>query len=214
MGSALTRATRFSLAGLLGANVVPLVGLLVLDWSALAIVLAYVLETVVVGGYTLLRIVIAAKSAGSAIFHALFFTVHYGMFVGIQSAFILTAAEGAADTFDWGAWDWLWMVGGFTVSHGQSFVVHFLREGLYKTTTANREMGRPYVRIFVQQFAVIFGFSLFGVGTLGPALLIIAMKTSLDAWRHVAEHRSEGVSGDVDDEALIDDDLGDEAGDL
>lgn len=178
--------------GLLAANLLPLFGLLVLGWSGFSVVLAYVLETVVVGVYTALRIWIVAKKRGENAAMVFFFSVHYGGFVGIQTIFVLIGAGDAGELR--GGLELtglLVMVGGFALSHGQSFFVHFLRGKGYERTTQGQEMARPYVRIFVQQFAVIGGFWLMGVGTLGPALVILGLKTIIDVMRHVSEHRKE-----------------------
>lgn len=187
--------TRLSLAGLLAANLVPALGIVFGGWSALAVVLSYVLETVVVGGYTLLRMAFAKNNRWSALFYAPFFVVHYGLFVGVQSVFLfMGAGEGAADTFDWQAGELFWVVGGFVLSHGQSFLIHYLWGGLYKEASPSTEMARPYARIFIQQFAAIFGFTLLGEGAMGAALIIVGLKTALDVWRHLAEHRGEALA--------------------
>ena len=46
-----------SLASLLGANIVPLIGVLFFNWDAGVVVLLYWLENVVIGFYNILRIV-------------------------------------------------------------------------------------------------------------------------------------------------------------
>ena len=184
-----------SLLGLLAANLLPLFGLLVLGWSGFAVVLAYVLETVVIGVYTALRIWIVANKNGENAVMVVFFCVHYGLFVLVQSIFVFVGAGHAGElSAGLAGTELLLMVAGFVLSHGQSFVVHFLRGRGYERTTQGKEMARPYVRIFVQQFAVIGGFSLLGAGTLGPALIILSLKTAIDVVRHIAEHRREANS--------------------
>ena len=154
--------------------------------------MAYVLETIVVGIYTALRIWLVAKHRGENAAMVFFFGAHYGLFVGVQAIFVAIGAGDAGELR--GGLELtglLVMVGGFVLSHGQSFFVHFLRGKGYERTTQSKEMARPYVRIFVQQFAVIGGFWLMGVGTLGPALVILGLKTVIDVIRHVSEHRKE-----------------------
>ena len=56
MLSAATRTTRTSALGLVLANLLPVVGVLALGWSPFTVVMAYVLETVIVGLYAWLRI--------------------------------------------------------------------------------------------------------------------------------------------------------------
>jgi len=172
-----------------------------------------VLETVVVGGFTLLRMGFAANGRRTALFFGPFFFVHYGMFVAIQSVFLFMGVE--THTVDWEGLSFAWMAAGFVVSHGQSFLIHYIRGGLYKDAAPAGEMIRPYARIFIQQFAAIFGFRLLGDGAMGSALIIVGLKTALDVWRHLAEHRGEAASVgpvegvDVDADVLTEDDLGD-----
>ena len=183
--------TRWSLVGLMVANLLPVVGILWWGWSAFEIVLAYVLETVVVGVFTLLRMVSARLDRSTAMLLGPFFVVHYGMFVAIQSVFLFMSAEDTS--MDWERLDPLWMVVGFTLSHGQSFLLHYLWGGLYKVRAPKDEMVRPYVRVVIQQFAAIYGFSLLSDGAMGAALIIVILKTGIDALQHVLEHRREAL---------------------
>src|SRR5690242_4187598 len=81
------------------ANLIPVIGVWFLDWSAKEVFLVYCLETIIIGGFTLIKLFIAGISGkptdtwetqgGSKLkqpfwFFMLFFMVHYGFFVAIQ----------------------------------------------------------------------------------------------------------------------------------
>ena len=84
---------------LIAANIVPVYGVWFLNWSAGEVFLVYCLETIIIGFFTLLKILITGLiiktdnwQNGSSttkmpfMFFMLFFFVHYGMFVSIQTA--------------------------------------------------------------------------------------------------------------------------------
>lgn len=172
------------------ANLWPLLGVMVFGWSALSLVMAYVLETAVIGLFAMARIYLAAKDPGVRSTFASFFLIHYGLFVLVQAVFIVAGAREEGAAFEaWQAQESLAMALGFVFSHGQSFALHYVRGKGYERTHPLREMMRPYGRVIVQQCAVVGGFFFFGVGTMGPAIILVIMKTLLDAWRHASTHR-------------------------
>lgn len=78
---------------LIGANAVPLWGVLVLDWDAFYIVLLYWAENLAIGFYNILKIAFAkvprpAEHLGK-LFLIPFFIIHYGGFTGIHGLFVL-----------------------------------------------------------------------------------------------------------------------------
>lgn len=193
-GYRLNGATQLSLLALLAANLLPLVGLLALGWSGFSLIIAYVCETIVIGIFAALKMLIVAQKRGETPWTVLFFCVHYGFFVLIQSIFIFVGGLVSGETgpgYDWGEIPVI--VLGFVLSHGISFYLHFIRGKGYDITDQGTEMSKPYVRIVVQQLAVIGGFMLFGIGTLGPALVILTLKAGIDVVQHTREHRNEAA---------------------
>lgn len=189
--SAATRPTRATAIGLILANLMPLVGVLALGWSPFSVVMAYVVETIIVGVYTWLRILLAQQTPFVArIGTAMFFTMHYGLFVLVQTVFITLAV---------GLQDWtpavqqeLAIAGAcFFVSHGISFVTHYIHGGEYREAVANIELFRPYGRIFTQQFIAIFGGWLafgFGGAHIGPVVILVVCKLVIDLGTHLRSH--------------------------
>ncbi|NOT50471.1 MAG: hypothetical protein HOP10_04245 [Chitinophagaceae bacterium] len=177
---------------IIAANLLPVLGVFVWDWSPVEVFMVYALETIIIGFFTLLKmgIVTAVRktddwhNAGkttrqSGLFFMLFFVVHYGMFVAIQTGLFVQASGigsknniGFFDFFiHWprylgpGAW---YMITGFLISYGFGLIWNFLRTKQYKTIPMMILMFQPYGRIFIQQVTVILGsmFLSFGAGKI------------------------------------------------
>ena len=109
----------------------------------------------------------------------LFFLVHYGMFVAIQTGLFIQVS-GIGKQFHLGFFDFFlhwpqylgkdayYMLAGFIISYGFSMVWNFLRPGQYRTISMSQLMFQPYGRIFIQQITVILGsmFLVFGAGKI------------------------------------------------
>src|ERR1043166_7311521 len=126
---------------LLASNAVPLYGVLVLHWQIFPLVLIYWLENVVVGGYNVLRLAVAAppsagRWAGKLIVIPIF-VVHFGVFPFIHGVFvfILFAGPRYHDSIpptpavvlqairETGIW---FALPSALISHGATFAWHFL----------------------------------------------------------------------------------------
>ena len=177
---------------IIAANLLPVIGVFVWNWSPVEVFMAYALETVVVGFFTLIKMGIASAARGgddwyagekstkqAGIFFMLFFLVHYGMFVAIQTG-LFVRVSGIGSKYDIGFFDFFihwprylgpdawYMLIGFIISYGFSLIWDFLRTGKYKTTPMMMLMFQPYARIFIQQVTVILGsmFLVFGAGKI------------------------------------------------
>ncbi len=183
--------TRGSLAALLLANVLPLAGVVFLGWDVLEPLLVYWAESMVIGGYTLLRMLTAGQGGPRRLFLMPFFVVHYGMFVTIQLVVMLgflglDPRPALASPALHGA------VAGFVASHGYSFVAHWLRGPERANADAGDEFSRPYARVFVQQIVVIFGgwILLMTGDARGYVALLVALKIAVDVVAHLREHHA------------------------
>jgi hypothetical protein len=106
---------RTSLAFLIGANGLALVGVLGFGWDAGVLLVLYWAENLVVGGFNLLKMAIAPMPAPAAhagkLFMLPFFTLHYGGFCAGHGIFVYTFARGlsninGAAIFPSGGTDW------------------------------------------------------------------------------------------------------------
>lgn len=183
---------------LIAANLLPVYGVWFLGWDPLEAFIAYALETVVVGVFTLIKLGIQwvhrrrdywhndnKKTLVSGLFFMLFFCFHYGMFVTVQMViFVQASGLGSSNEF-WAVFKSTdkflnshiaIMLCGFIAHHGFRLVNDFIRTDAYKKLPLMQVMFQPYGRIFVQQFTVIFGamFLTLGVGKVFVLVFIVA----------------------------------------
>lgn len=205
------------------ANLVPLVGVLYLDWDVGSIVVLYWVENLIIGGYTVLKMLVTGKAG--ALPSILFFCVHYGCFCAIHGVFVLELTQFAgiasseSSTHDWpgplvlvqmfhnlvqqimaaAPREFLWAVLALLLSHGTSFVLLFLGQGEYRRSTISKLMNAPYKRIAVLHIAVLAGgFLVVKMGSpLGLLIALVALKTGMDIMLHRRSHREFSESSDA-----------------
>ena len=186
------------------ANAVPLVGVLLLGWTVFPLLLLYWLENVVVGGFNVLKMLLAKPAEpvywAGKLFLIPFFIVHFGGFTfvhgvlvvaffgpkGIQPFDLLTAVPAAIRANELG-----WGLLSLIASHGFSFYWNYVKNGEYQRASLQALMGQPYGRVMVLHLTVLFGgwiVMLLG-SPVGALLVLVALKTAAD-WRgHRAERR-------------------------
>lgn len=188
------------------ANLIPLLGAAFWGWSVLEIVSLYWAENLVIGLFTVLRILLVRPPQGHGLVTvanfvaAGFFAVHYGMFCLVHGVFVFallgrgvgggagfSGLETAGDVFQGGA---LLALGALFFSHGFSFLRHYLMGREYRDTTVQAEMFKPYPRIVVLHVAILFG--AFAIQALGsPVFLLVLLvigKIILDLALHRRAH--------------------------
>ena len=208
------RRPEIALAALVLANLVPLFGVLYLDWDVGSLVVLYWSENLVVGGYTILKMLLKAR--GRERFLVLFFTLHYGGFCAIHGFFVLQLTRFAGE--NWGhaaavTWpgplailqmavnlaqqllsaaprEFLLACLALVVSHGVSFVLVYLGQREYAHTTMKELMNAPYRRIAVLHIAIIAGgFLVASLGSpMGLLVVLVALKIAMDIILHNRSH--------------------------
>ncbi len=177
---------------IIAANLLPVIGVFAWDWDPVQIFMVYALETVIIGLFTLIKLGITSAASGSGdwyyndkktrqpgIVFMLFFLMHYGFFVLIQTGLFIQVSGigrnqriGFFDFFiHWPRYlgpDAWYMLAGFVISYSFSLIWNFIRKRQYKTIPMMLQMFQPYGRIFIQQITVILGsmFLSFGAGKL------------------------------------------------
>lgn len=169
-------------------NLIPIAGVLFDGWDPMQGFLAYCLETVIIGFFTLIKLGIATifrkndewsyeggQTMKSGLFFIFFFVLHYGMFVGIQITLFLQAAnignDSSANIFHLFAHPelyltkqgWL-MVLAFALSYAFQELSIYISDREYTNKPMMQIMFEPYIRIFIQQFTVILGGMALGFG--------------------------------------------------
>lgn len=206
-----------SLAVLVAVNLLPLAGVLVLGWQVADIVLVYWMENVVIGAFNVLRIAMASPDPAALpptdgvkptsgqllalkLFLVPFFTVHYGIFCfghGVFLVHLFVAGGGGDGDVEAAVLDLLSQPGiavamlAIAASHGFSFARNYVGKGEYRRSDPSVLMFTPYKRIVATHvFILAAAFLVEAVGSPAAALLLfVAIKTGLDGWMHLREHR-------------------------
>lgn len=174
------------------ANLLPVYGVWFQHWSPKEVFLVYCFETIIIGFFTLLKLLITGlikrkdnwQNQGSTTkqpfwFFMLFFVAHYGLFVAVQME-IFFGVSGLGDEYGIGFFNFFskWpslltkeayiMLGVFITSYGFRMTNDYILSGEYRTASLGYLMFQPYGRIFIQQVTVIIGsmFLSFGAGKI------------------------------------------------
>ncbi len=204
---------RLSLAALVASNLLPLAGVFLWGWDVGALVVLYWSENLIIGAYTLAKMVALAPLRG--LLSGAFFLIHYGGFCAVHGVFVLTLAVGLED-FDFlegDTWplflvfvqllvdvvrqvvaiappEWLVAFAALAVSHGISLMANYVRGGEFRAQTVGSLMTAPYKRIVILHVAIIAGgFGVIALGSPLPLLvLLVLLKLGLDVVLHRREH--------------------------
>lgn len=201
--------SRVAGAGLVVANLVPLVGVLFYGWNAHTILVVYWLESGVVGVESIPKIRRAdgeddPEELPSMSFNdrsvksfvgdpnsdiAGFFASHYGGFWLVHGVFVfvfplaVTSEAASLEVIPLALF-------GLVVYHAVSYRLNYVEGREFERTGPVTQMIEPYRRVLVLHVTIVLGF--FAIGTLGaPAFALAVMvlaKTVLDFWGHWREH--------------------------
>jgi hypothetical protein len=201
-----------AVVALVVANLIPLFGVLFLDWSVWNILVIYWLENGIVGVINVLKMSAATGEQATGLSSALtingrqatdlskiglvpFFIAHYGIFWFVHGVFVLTLPaflSFASDTaIELGIGPVLFAAIGLAISHGLSFWWNFLRGGEYRRTTPAALLFAPYRRLVALHLTIIFGAMAvtFTGAPVAAVAILVGVKTVLDLGLHLAEHR-------------------------
>jgi ABC-type protease/lipase transport system fused ATPase/permease subunit len=198
---------------LTAANTIPLIGLIMWDWDAFTILILYCIETFIIGVYNFFKILLAQKTNwGFNIFLAVFFLIHFNIFVLVQTVFVVIFSSiniselNGSVSEESEAFNELIQqsetlvnnsfliesIAALILSHGFSFIFHYLAGKEFITAEAGKLMTEPYARIIVQQLTVILGgFAILKFTSSATFLLIllVVLKTILDLRAHIKQHK-------------------------
>ncbi|MEZ5955455.1 MAG: DUF6498-containing protein [Hyphomonas sp.] len=198
----------------LAVDLLPIVAILLFGWRATPLVALYWLENLVIGGFTVLRMLgsVAGNIAnlGICLFIVPFFCIHYGMFCFGHGIF-LQAMSGSdtADPFGGGplslvhwamgtAPHMIWFVTAIAAVNAVFYIADFIIRGDFRTASPMVEMFAPYGRIVTLHVAIILGAGLMlalGQPLLGVLILIalrVAFGVALNTMRQL---KLEGALG-------------------
>ena len=188
---------------LIAANIIPIIGVLYLEWDAFYIVLLYWSENLVIGFYNILKIAFSAVPHPvvhlGKFFLAPFFACHYGGFTAIHGFFVLAIFKKDVNfqSIEGKAWPCFFVfvqmlinvakqiyliipsqirfaIFALFLSHGVSFVYNYILKKEYKRAKGQKLMMAPYGRVVVMHFTVLGGaFFSFVFGSPASILLLL-----------------------------------------
>jgi hypothetical protein len=180
------------------ANILPVLGAIFFDLKLFELLFLYWGESLVIGVYNVLKMLVTIKNhrlAGilETAFSVPFFIFHYGIFMSVHLIFIVAVFMPAdkrgsvfTGTFLFGL---LVNLLGFLISHGFSFIFNYLKKEEWKGAVANDLLFQPYARIVAMHLIIIFG--AFVTKYLGEKLVLVvalvALKTGADIALHLQE---------------------------
>jgi hypothetical protein len=167
-------------------NLIPAACVLWFGWSALALLLLYWAENVILGVINAFKMTVISFAGGvsnalMAIFIVPFFIVHYGAFCAGHGFFAVILVGGALQGHDpfeavqgiWNdRWNYVAPLLAMTAFH-LAALVQWLRAGAWKTTSIDKQMVEPYRRIVVMHMTILFGGAL--VVMLGQPAAAVAL---------------------------------------
>ncbi len=204
---------------LVAANLLPLALVLAGHGDVGGLVVLYWAENVVIGCYTVLRMLGAGRGAlAEKLGKSIFFGVHYGMFCFVHGVFVTTLflspeqQQAIRALPPWPGFGFfvqqLWLGANvmgllspgalllpllaLAVSHGVSFYTNYLRNGRYLSSSAQDSFWRPYPRMVLLHVCIIGGgFFIMRHGSSVPMLAALVIgKTLIDLGLHRWSNRA------------------------
>lgn len=183
---------------LIGANLIPLAGVVALGWDLGLVMILFWAENAVVGFYNLLKLGVVAQ--WGALFAGPFFVGHYGGFMAAHFLFLYylfvrgIAASGpeasaAAALTDLLVRLWPALLA-LLISHGISFYTNFLGLKEYVGRKVSEQMHEPYQRVVVLHVTIIFGgwAIMLLKSPIAALILLVVLKAAVDLRAHRKEH--------------------------
>ena len=183
-------------------NLLPLWGVWFRGWDAKQIFLVYCLESVIIGLYNVLMMLLTTfvkkkdiwtngsySALVSGYWFVLFFIIHYGFFLAVQIGIFLSISNFNTDTSTVKDFFYalhhltlnaqtppaVWLILIFIATHGILVLKDFILTGNYKRASLGVLLFAPYARVFVQQFCVLIGgfFLQFGAGKIFILVFVV-----------------------------------------
>ena len=166
--------------------------------DAYVVLFGYFLETLIIGLFNIVKMYYCYKyndKTSNITFSIIFFIIHYGGFLAIQSIFVFAIFALGGSSFIKEPFHILEnfqivirldgmpiVIVGLFITQFVKFIFDFMRPKKYEKFKVNDIMFKPYLRIFIQQFTVIIGsfFIIFSSGSVLAAMLLILIRFIVD----------------------------------
>jgi hypothetical protein len=187
---------------LIVGNLFTIILAIVEGWSAATILWSYWVQSIIIGLFTVIRILVVQLPKTDSrqsddnflgrLVVAGFFIFHYGMFHVVYAVFL--AAFGLLEKLDMQGM--FWMTAIFTVMHAFSFWQNTFHrpDGTDKKENMGQIFMSPYSRIVPMHLTIIFGsiFILAGLDFIA-ILIFLTLKTLADVIGHQFKHSAQGT---------------------
>lgn len=189
--------TTLPVLALLGANLLPIVGVLMFGWDLGAIMVLFWAESGIIGIYHLLKLAVTRRWL--TLLLGPVFVGHFGAFMAVHFLFIYGifiegfTGDGPGDSLAEVAQVFvtLWpALLALVLSHGISFFANFPGHDAHRAGNLQDEMSGPYRRIAIMHVTIIIGggLSLVLGSPLFALILLILLKIVVDLKAHRRQH--------------------------
>jgi hypothetical protein len=187
----MTKSARDTLTQIILWNAVPYLGVFLWDWSPIMVPVCYLLESVILGGFTVFKLIIVSVSGNQEnreyglnslglvtvpIFILSYSLVLTFLFYGLFAALGLLNDGGTPFSVlsqIISKNEMLLLLTSFIVLHGYSFVADFFLSGYYKTVTVDDQFVAPFYRAVVVHFIIFIGGLLYVYTKSGLGVLVV-----------------------------------------
>ena len=189
---------------LIGANLIPVFGVLFLGWDVGSILLLYWLESVVIGVLNIPKILSSHGRPFGKIFDSVFFSLHFGGFCAGHAMFLKEMFQvdiSVAALLGLGSLSLA--AGSLFLSHFISMLINFFGRGEYKNRRSREQMFVPYGRVVIMHVTILIGGILaqqFGAPVFA-LIVLIGIKTFIDLVAHTREHNKAQSLSTIEDGA-------------
>jgi hypothetical protein len=192
----LAELKRVSVIVLILTNLVPIFGVIFLNWQVFIVMSIFWTENVVIGIFNVLKMAFAPSAStgkqGKKSTLIPFFCIHYGIFTLVHGVLVFAIFGGIFehDNLITGITDnykilvnlqFAWAVLALAISHAVSYLVNYIAKGEWKKTTLEKLMVQPYIRVIILHITILFGgflVMLLNSPVVGLVLLIILKQHS------------------------------------
>lgn len=191
--------SRLTLVSLVAVNLIPLVGVLFYQWDIFTLMFLFWAESAVVGFYAILKFFKESLVLGLVL--TAFFSIHFGGFMFIHLVFLTSVFGDSYTLTSIGLLtkeDLVIMLSTITiplialfVSHGISFIKHFVKKTEIGHKQIIRLMTEPYKRVGLMHITIIFGSFLVSVlnNPVFGLIILVLLKIMTDIGSHLYKHK-------------------------
>ena len=187
------------------SNLIPLVGVLILNWSIYPILIAYWIENIIVGYFTYIKIPLLKGTNTNKSILSLFhipnmpekmivdrFLRDYSLFCIVHGVLLfIFLFWGVKFEFSF-LFSVLLMVVSTFLSHWISYKSNFLGNNEYLKISPSQQIIMPYSRIMIMHLVVLMGGLVIESNgyKLVAVVFLIILKTAMDLGSHLLEHKN------------------------